>query len=114
MRVTMHRSIRLRVLFLFLHLWAVSSAVSQDATCHYPNGDVATGDFPCFLDQDQSPCCGSGTICEESGLCRVAGSIGVSDLIRGSCTDASWASSDCPIYCQGERPFAFALGYSYF
>lgn len=90
------------VLLIFLNLGTIASAaLSRNAACYYPDGHQATGDFACFLDQDQSPCCGSGSICEESGLCKVAGSIGVSNLIRGTCTDQTWASSACSIFCKG-------------
>jgi len=84
-------------------LGRVAFAVSELQPCYAPNGDLAQGgNFPCFLDQDVSPCCGEGSICEASGLCKVAGSTGVSDLIRGSCTDRTWNSPECPQYCLGE------------
>lgn len=74
-------------------------ALSQGATCYSPNGEAALGNYPCFLGQAVSPCCGGGSICEASGLCKVVGSQAVSDLIRGTCTDSTWQSTDCPQYC---------------
>lgn len=92
----------LQAFLIFLNLRSIaSSALSQQATCYYPNGDVATEDFACFLDQEQSACCGRGSICEATGLCKVAGSIGVSDLVRGSCTDKTWTSPECITICSG-------------
>ena len=92
-----------QALLLFLTFVGRTSALSQDAACYSPNGVIAGGNYPCFLDQEQSACCGSGTICEASGLCKVEGSVGVSDLIRGTCTDSTWASSECPLYCTGQQ-----------
>jgi hypothetical protein len=74
-------------------------ALSPLQTCYFPDGSLAKGNFPCFLDQEVSPCCGVDTICEASGLCKVEGSAGVSDLIRGACTDPTWDSPECPQYC---------------
>lgn len=99
-----------RVVSIFLSLGTIASAaLSQNAACYYPNGVKATDDFPCFLDQDQSTCCGSGSICEASGLCKVGGSIGVSNLIRGSCTDKTWVSSACSSFCEGWPILVFSL-----
>ena len=91
-------------LLLFLCFGVRILALSQNAACYYPNGEVAVENYPCFLDQAQSTCCGVGVICEASGLCRVDGSIGVSELIRGTCTDSNWVSSECPLYCLGVEP----------
>src|SRR5439155_9032994 len=68
-------------------------ALSSEATCYFPDKSVATGNYPCFLDQSDSPCCGAGSTCEASGLCKMPGSTGVSKLIRGACTDSTWTSS---------------------
>jgi hypothetical protein len=79
------------------------SALSANALCYSPNGALGPGNYPCFLGQAVSPCCGAGSICEASGLCKVPGSVGVSQLIRGLCTDSSWTSAQCPQYCLGKQ-----------
>jgi hypothetical protein len=90
-----------RAILLLLALGGRASALLQNSPCYSPDGVIASGNYPCFLDQNQSACCGGGSICEASGLCRVVGSVGVSDLIRGTCTDSTWVSSECPLYCTG-------------
>lgn len=87
--------------FTLLNLcWHHFSAV-ENSTCYSP-GVIADGNYPCFMDQKQSACCGAGSICEASSLCRVEGSVGVSDLIRGGCTDSTWTPEKGPLYCTGQ------------
>ena len=86
---------------ILLGLGRLTSALTVQSACYNPDGSLAQGNFPCFLDQENSPCCGSNTICEDSGLCKVEDSTGVSDLIRGTCTDSTWDSAECPTYCMG-------------
>ena len=95
---------RAYILVSVAHFLPQILAVSQGATCYAPDGEAALGNYPCFLDQAVSPCCGGGYICEASGLCKVVGSQAVSDLIRGTCTDSTWKSTDCPQYCTSNQP----------
>ena len=61
--------------------------------CYYPDGTLATLDSPCFPDADVSFCCGNGTACLADQLCYNDG------YIRGSCTDKTWNSPECPQFC---------------
>ena len=69
---------------------------TQQAYCYYPNGDAVADNNPCVLDQDASPCCGNGWTCLENGLCYNPIS---KALARGTCTDPSWTSPQCPQFC---------------
>jgi hypothetical protein len=98
----LHLSSAARASLILLALARLTSAqLTVQSACYNPDGALAQGNFPCFLDQKNSPCCGSNTICEDSGLCKVLDSVGVSDLIRGTCTDPTWSSPECPAYCLG-------------
>lgn len=73
------------------------------ATCFYPNGD-ANGDTPCYVSKKESNCCGTGYACLSNKVCRLAheDSTGASmpySYGRGSCTDRTWTSPSCPLFC---------------
>ncbi|KAI1174455.1 hypothetical protein F4777DRAFT_385349 [Nemania sp. FL0916] len=74
------------------------SAVGSSA-CYYPDGSVASHDVPCNTNDEFSTCCGPSInpagACLANNLCRDADL----KLIRGSCTDQSWESPSCPLYC---------------
>lgn len=82
-----------------ISLLSISSTSSAQKRCFYPNGQQATGDFPCDPNARESACCGGslGSVCLTNKLCR--GPNG--NLVRGSCTDQNWASPDCAQYCLG-------------
>ncbi|AEO66599.1 uncharacterized protein THITE_118802 [Thermothielavioides terrestris NRRL 8126] len=63
--------------------------------CYYPNTNEATGDFPCDPDAAVSMCCGEGSMCLSNKSCKGP----KQNMIRGSCTDQTWESLDCPLYC---------------
>ena len=94
-----------------LSLIAISVCFSMKATkiraqtCYFPDGSVSTDDAPCRASSsDQpSPCCKPTDVCLDNALCLAqSGPEGVS---RGSCTDKTWQSSECPQYCQdGQLP----------
>lgn len=68
--------------------------------CYYPNGQPST-DVPCDATADQSFCCATGFVCLENKICL---SLAVGDFPkwnRGSCTDQTWASSECPKFLPG-------------
>lgn len=48
--------------------------------------------FALLLDQSPSSCCGTGSICEASGLCKVINFTCASELVRGACTDLTWTA----------------------
>lgn len=66
--------------------------------CFFPNGDLFVGDSPCFPNEEVSPCCGldSGYSCLTNGICY---HLQKKKLARGTCTDRSWDSPNCPQYC---------------
>ena len=72
-------------------------AVEQRA-CYYPNGNIALPDAACDPSASVSPCCGGGVGCLDSKMCQSSDE----SLIRGSCTDPTWKSPDCPDYCLGQ------------
>ncbi|CAG8979285.1 hypothetical protein HYALB_00013462 [Hymenoscyphus albidus] len=57
-----------------------ASALAKDALCYNPDGIRAPGNYPCFLGQAASACCGEEFICEASGLCKVPSSVGMPKL----------------------------------
>ncbi|KAK3307803.1 uncharacterized protein B0T15DRAFT_85528 [Chaetomium strumarium] len=66
--------------------------------CYYPNGNEAGIDWACDENAENSPCCAGapfGFACLENGLCQ--GKDG--KVIRGSCTDETWMSPECPHFC---------------
>ncbi|KAK4039877.1 transcription initiation factor IID, 18kD subunit-domain-containing protein [Parachaetomium inaequale] len=66
--------------------------------CYYPNGDLAKDDHPCDPDAEHSPCCAAPTVgkaCLANKLCVSPENI----YARGSCTDPTWMSPECPNYC---------------
>lgn len=69
--------------------------------CYYPDGEETTApkDYACNLASNASACCSIGTFCLDNGLCQNDKSM---ETIRGSCTDQTWTSSDCPHYCLGK------------
>lgn len=73
------------------------------AICYYPNGDTAPQDTPCTDATAQSACCGEGYACLSNGICEATGDElqkpDASTYVRGSCTDQTWRSSDCPNFC---------------
>ncbi|CAK7224973.1 hypothetical protein SCUCBS95973_005700 [Sporothrix curviconia] len=89
-----------------LLLTASSRLPSVSATCYYPNGDTAN-DVPCNSETDESTCCGTGYACfgvsSQYYLCMATGDelqkAGASTYVRGSCTDETWRSGNCPSVC---------------
>ncbi|OJJ45989.1 hypothetical protein ASPZODRAFT_142626 [Penicilliopsis zonata CBS 506.65] len=78
---------------IFLTILAVVSAQS----CYYPDGSVADNDVPC-TDNENTWCCGKGTICMTNLYC-----VNISPpyvLSAGSCTDVSWDQDTCAPECE--------------
>lgn len=81
-------------------------ARSVFAACYYPDGSVAQ-DTPCTDGTVQSSCCGTGYAClghsSSFFLCQATGSEfqkpGATQYVRGSCTDKTWRSANCPNVC---------------
>jgi hypothetical protein len=91
-----------KTFFLFLAS-LLSSITSQSQRCYRPNGDVASGDRSCFPDQENSFCCGTEWVCLDNKVCQSSRlsrqSNGQATFARGTCTDSSWTSEDCPKFC---------------
>ncbi|KAL2169524.1 hypothetical protein VTG60DRAFT_5917 [Thermothelomyces hinnuleus] len=63
-----------------------------------PGGKEATEDFPCDPDAEHSPCCAGtplGLACLANKLCLSP----AGRFARGSCTDPTWKSPECPKFC---------------
>lgn len=88
-------------LFLSFPVWSAAHAA-----CYYPSGRQSPSDIPCRDDTPHTPCCGQGYVCLSNGLCQATAEElkkpGVNEYARGSCTDKTWQSSGCPLYCIGE------------
>ena len=88
-------------MFLFLLSLFVVSAVS---ICYYPDGSTAPQDTPCKNDGGNSTCCGQGYACLSNSICMSVPGLtndpnSQSTYVRGSCTDKSWLSPSCPLFC---------------
>ncbi|CAG9982220.1 unnamed protein product [Clonostachys byssicola] len=82
-------------LFLLIFLRPCSAA----NTCYFPNGKIASDNFPCDPDAEQSACCGGGlgNVCLSNKLCQSSSG----NVVRGACTDKNWESPECAMYCLG-------------
>ncbi|KAK7188650.1 uncharacterized protein CC84DRAFT_1161436 [Paraphaeosphaeria sporulosa] len=93
-----HGLLKMRSLRQFLCIASLSSHAL--ATCFFPNGNESPADTPCNPDAEVSHCCYKNQACLSNGLC-------VSDphspikarLHRGTCSDKTWNSPDCPNHC---------------
>ncbi|KAB5547142.1 hypothetical protein GE09DRAFT_1130082 [Coniochaeta sp. 2T2.1] len=88
-------------LVLFLTSLPFTSAI-----CYYPNGDASPQDLPCNDDTDHSTCCGPGYACLSNNICVPTGLEkqipNAAKFVRGSCTDKTWRSGNCPNFCVNE------------
>jgi hypothetical protein len=78
----------------------ILSALADVPLCFYPDGSTAQSDFACNLTAEHSFCCAVGYNCLENKICVA---VGESDWNRGSCTDKSWNSPECPRFCMDFR-----------
>lgn len=73
------------------------------AVCYYPDGSVSPQDTACLNNGDNSTCCGQGYACLSNNICEATGDEikkpGASLYVRGSCTDPTWRSNNCPQFC---------------
>ncbi|EFQ27716.1 uncharacterized protein GLRG_02860 [Colletotrichum graminicola M1.001] len=87
-------TLSLLIFFLFSRVHGV---------CYYPDSSIAPNDTPCQDRTAESVCCGQGYACLSNGMCQATGRElqkgGATELVRGSCTDRSWRSSSCPLFC---------------
>ncbi|KAF2136439.1 uncharacterized protein K452DRAFT_362544 [Aplosporella prunicola CBS 121167] len=85
-------------------LYFCSLVAAQDVPrCYYPNGKIATNDYACYLNSSQSFCCTQGVKCLDNKICE---SVNVTKYKynRGTCTDKTWQSDECPKFCQAQSP----------
>ncbi|KAF3404165.1 hypothetical protein DPV78_002765 [Talaromyces pinophilus] len=94
--------INYQALFLLLPgLLAPSAEASRQ--CYFPNHKLAVNDTACTAGS-VSVCCQQGAACLDNGLCYLPSASAAGGFIRGSCTDQTWASQDCPQYCTDDIP----------
>lgn len=89
------------IVFAALFFYFDGSLAQQ---CYYPNQVVAPNDVPCQTNGLVSFCCSSGYVCLDNKICMLEASSPVNQdssdqYWRGSCTDQTWSSPDCPLYC---------------
>ena len=68
--------------------------------CYFPDGSVSPQDIPChsfFPAGGASACCGAADVCLNNKLCLAQ--TGGELISRGSCTDQTWQSLECPQIC---------------
>ena len=91
-------SLRVFPFLLFTVFISLTSAI-----CYYPNGDASPQDLPCNDETDHSTCCGPGYACLSNNICVPTGLEkqipNAAKYVRGSCTDKTWRSGDCPNFC---------------
>ena len=92
-----------RVIFLILLLiWEVASST----ICYYPDGTVASNDQPCLPNAEESFCCGATAVCASTKVCLEGPNSPInvySPYSRGSCTDKTWTSPECPSFCMDSK-----------
>lgn len=99
------RRSRLRFPLYLARLIALATAITStifaraQQVCYGPDGVVAPNDIPCDPQASVSTCCGDGWLCNVDNVCVQADASRT--ISRGTCTDQSWRSGDCPLFCQG-------------
>ncbi|KAF2258409.1 hypothetical protein CC78DRAFT_587165 [Lojkania enalia] len=88
----------------FMLLAFVAQLALAIATCYYPNGDTATGHFPCNATADASVCCAETFQCMSNGLCLDPRYPDFGRVLRGGCTDENGGEGTCPDFCLNEWP----------
>ncbi|KAG4433670.1 hypothetical protein IFR05_010838 [Cadophora sp. M221] len=84
----------MKFLLSFSLLLSIPTSVQSLVTCYYPDGiHKEPSHVPCDqTTSSSSACCDPRNSCSESGIC-----LGASGWdYRGSCTDQSWTSENCP------------------
>lgn len=78
-------------------------------TCYFPDGSQSSRDTPCRTPSpgQASACCAYFDICLDNSLCLAQS--GNEVVSRGTCTDQSWQSSDCPRYCQDVHTYGVTI-----
>lgn len=70
--------------------------------CYHVDGSERAEDVPC-QNNVNSTCCGHSYVCLSNNICMVPDGTPVDDggtkYVRGTCTDPTWTSPDCPLFC---------------
>ena len=108
-----HRRYCLLLLPGLLLLFTGLSHCESQAKCYDVDGRVVEGDAPCNPDAENSPCCGLYWTCLDTGVCTQESTKQIlrheeTLLARGTCTDRSWASAQCPNFCLGGESVWFS------
>lgn len=87
-------------LFLLTLSILVRSTLQQN--CYFPNGVIARNDYPCTDLTNSVPgiqvhCCEVGRTCLPNRMC--SGNQQDENPMRGTCTDSTWNSPNCPKFC---------------
>jgi hypothetical protein len=82
----------------------ILSAKAEVPLCYYPDRTLATYDYACNLTAEVSFCCAAGFNCLNNKICVAAEGEGQQRYNRGSCTDKTWDSLECPQFCQDFSP----------
>ncbi len=71
--------------------------------CYNSDRNIAKDNIPCYPDRNVSFCCGKGWACLNNKLCQqqISDDQQSSITARGSCTDQTWESDDCPRFYIG-------------
>ena len=84
---------------------------SLEALCYDYDGTIVANDTACKPFNAQSFCCGRLFACLDNGMCTSQYTYNLFGSppdypawVRGSCTDPSWESSECPRFCIGKTP----------
>ena len=88
-------SIAVVLMVLFENNYDVLAQNGVVPTCYFPNQAIARDVHVCFLSSNNSACCGIGHICLDNELCTP----GDGQIFRGACTDQTWNSPECSLYC---------------
>ena len=81
-------------------LVALRQTAAQGTQCYYPNGNLAPSHTPCNTSMGFSWCCLSTDVCLSNRLCFQQSETYTNRIGRGSCTDSTWKSDNCPQYCK--------------
>jgi len=87
------------VLGAFFITTLLSTAVLGQQMCYFPNGSPSPNDTPC-RSSGFTHCCNNQSICLGNGFCQSV-EFQPYTLSRGSCTDQTWQSPNCPQRCKG-------------
>jgi hypothetical protein len=89
------------ILIVVLSTGYILSTRAEVPLCFYPDTSQAQSDHACNLTAEVSFCCAIGDKCLDNKLCITDSDDPqvVQPYNRGSCTDKTWNSPECPRFC---------------